>query len=96
MRRDELINRISGKSKVKKEEVESIMDAFQDIVKDTLLTGEAIIIDKFGAFEPRIISERIGVHPINGNRVVISPKREVVFMAAIDLKRELNQDDFQK
>lgn len=90
MRRDEIISKISEKTNIKKDDVELIIEAFQDILKNSLLSGESIIIDRFGVFESRIRPERIGEHPVNGNRVVIPPMREVVFRAAQDLKKELN------
>ena len=96
MRRDELINVISERTNIKKEDVQLVLKVFQDIIKESLITEESIFLDEFGVFEPRLLPERVGEHPINGNKVVIPPMREVLFRAALNLKKELNPHYYKK
>lgn len=90
MRRSEIVSRIAEKTNIGQENVEVIVQSLQDIIKESLLTGEPIFLDGFGVFEPRLLPERIGEHPVNGNKVVVQPMREVVFKASGDLKRSIN------
>ena len=91
MRRNEIVNRIAEKTNIRSEDVELIIQSLQDIIEESLLKGDKIFLDGFGVFEPRLLPERIGEHPVNGNRVVIPTMKEVEFKASADFKKSINR-----
>ena len=91
MRRDEIAGSIAEKANVSKQDVEMIIDSLQNMIEESLSHGEKVILDGFGVFEARLLPERIGEHPINGNRIVIPSRKEVMFKASMNLKESINK-----
>jgi DNA-binding protein HU-beta len=65
MNKAELINHLSEKVGVTKKQAEDMVEAFVDVVTNTLKTGGEINIAGFGAFMAKTRAARMGVNPQN-------------------------------
>lgn len=60
MNKKEFINEISERTKVSKKDVIAVIDAFQDIVKDTVVKGDKISITGFLTFAKKSVPAKSG------------------------------------
>ena len=66
IRKDELLKKVSKRARVPKYECEAILDAFQEIVEESLVDGNDVRIRGFINFELYEYGEREGYNPITG------------------------------
>ena len=60
MNKTEFIAKISDKTEVSKEDVKAVIDALPDIIKDTVISGDRILLTGFVTFEKRHVEEKSG------------------------------------
>lgn len=72
-----------------KEEVESMLDAFCNIIVERCQQMDTIMIQGLGTFEARKKMERISVNPSTGKRMLIPPKITMVFKPSNAIKTQL-------
>jgi DNA-binding protein HU-beta len=65
MNKAELINHLSEKVGVTKKQAEDMVEAFVDVVTNTLKAGGEVNIAGFGAFMAKTRAARMGVNPQN-------------------------------
>lgn len=65
MNKAELINHLSEKVGVTKKQAEDMVEAFVDVVTNTLKSGGEVNIAGFGAFMAKTRAARMGVNPQN-------------------------------
>ncbi|KAA0206867.1 HU family DNA-binding protein [Candidatus Uhrbacteria bacterium] len=65
MNKAELINHLSDKVGVTKKQAEDMVEAFVDVVTNTLKSGGEVNIAGFGAFMAKTRAARMGVNPQN-------------------------------
>lgn len=68
----------------------SIVETTLEIIKDTLASGEDILISGFGKFNVRGKNKRKGRNPATGEQLVLRSRRVVTFSPSPVLKRRLN------
>jgi len=71
---------------LEKQEVESMIAAFSDIIGNKLANNDIITIQGLGQFEAKKKAERVSANPTNGKRYIIPPKLVPVFKPASGLK----------
>ena len=69
---------------------EAIINALLDIIKDTLESGEDVMISGFGKFELKDKSSRPGRDPKSGKEYEIAARRVVTFSSSKTWRSELN------
>ena len=69
-----------------KRESKDMVDAFFDLVSDSLVEGEDVKISSFGNFQIRTKAQRPGRNPRTGEEVPIKARRVVTFHASLKLK----------
>ena len=74
-----------------KRESKDMVDAFFDLVSDSLVDGKDVKISGFGNFQIRTKAARPGRNPRTGETIPIAARRVVTFHASHKLK-ELIQD----
>ena len=97
--RKDLIERSSGLTKadlidvvydchggLTKDEAAEIVDAIFSTVKKSLGRGRTVRIQNFGTFEITSRKGRVGVNPVNGEKIFIRPQRGLSFRPARRLK----------
>lgn len=75
MNKVELIASLAIKTGVTKKDAEATLVAFQDIVKDELLSGGKVQLVGFGTFEVAERAEKKGRNPKTGEALVIPASR---------------------
>lgn len=87
----DLINKISRKMNISRQEAELGVNLFFQTIKETLLKGEEIELRGFGSFRFRRRSSRSGRNPRTGDSVDVPPKKVLYFKPSKLLKEMINK-----
>lgn len=74
MNKAELIDRIAAKLNLTKAQVESTLDAMEELIIAALKEGGEVTLTGFGAFSARRRSARMGVNPRNPSERIQMPE----------------------
>ena len=72
-----------------KRESKDMLDAFFDLIAQSLVNGEDVKISGFGNFQIRTKAPRPGRNPRTGEQVPIQARRVVTFHASHKLKEQI-------
>jgi integration host factor subunit alpha len=61
------------------------------LVKESLISGEVVLISGFGKFSVREKKERKGRNPATGDSMILRPRRVVTFHCSGNLRKKINQ-----
>lgn len=86
MNKVELIGAVASKSEISKKDVEKVINAFTNIVTDTLIDGDKVAITGFGTFEVTKRAARTGRNPKTGEAIKIATSKSPKFKAGKALK----------
>ena len=75
-----------------KREAKEFVDAFFDVIRDTLHAGSGVKISGFGNFDLREKSQRPGRNPKTGKEIPISARRVVTFRSGQKLKARVERN----
>lgn len=85
--RKELAEQIGATlTEVKKKDVEAIVEAVFEEIKNTLKAGKSVRVNGFGTLKVSERKARNGVNPKTGEKIVIPATKTVTFKAATELK----------
>ena len=76
MTKVELVSAVAAEAGVSKRVVEDVLNAFTFTVTNALASGESVLMDSFGIFEPKIRKERWG-RDINKNTMLRIPEKTI-------------------
>lgn len=94
MKKFELIDAITEKTKINKKEIEAIINAFEEITTKTIKAGGEVVLTGFGTFSARKRKGRIGVNPRNPSEQIDIPSVVVPkFKAGKALKDALKKKE---
>ena len=71
-------------------EAAELVDSLFELIKETLESGEDILISGFGKFSVREKRERRGRNPQTGEPIMLAPRKVVSFKCATVLGNKLN------
>ncbi|CCQ97335.1 DNA-binding protein HU-beta [[Clostridium] ultunense Esp] len=92
MNKAELVASIAEKSNLTKKDAESALNAFMEVVEETLASGDKVQLVGFGTFEVRDRKAREGRNPRNPEEVIQIPASKApVFKAGKGLKEAVNK-----
>jgi len=91
MSKRELIRAVAEKAQVKVKDTEAVVDAFLDVLADTLLKEGRVALTGFGVFQVKETKERTGVKPGTTEKIKIPARKRVVFRASSELKKKVGQ-----
>ena len=74
-----------------KRESKDMVDAFFDLVADSLVEGDDVKISGFGNFQIRTKAARPGRNPRTGEAIAIQARRVVTFHASQKLKEQIQR-----
>ena len=86
MTKAELIEAIYQHRGGNKGDAARLVDEVFDAMRDTLATGDSVMISGFGKFKVRQKRARVGRNPQLGTEMVIAPRRVVTFKPSVILK----------
>ncbi len=81
----QLVTLMSEKGYDKKASKEAIQDIIS-CVKDSLLKGKTIKFINFGTFSSKIAEPREMINPLNKEKIMTKPRRQVRFKASSSMK----------
>jgi integration host factor subunit alpha len=73
----------------KKQSIETL-ETLLEIIKQTLESGEDVLVSGFGKFCVRYKKERKGRNPANGEDMMLRPRKVVTFRYSNKLKDKIN------
>ncbi len=89
MNKAQLIDSIAKKSELSKVDSKNALDAFVEVVFETLKRSERIALVGFGSFSTNERKARAGRNPQTGKEILIPSKRLVKFKAGSDLLEQI-------
>ena len=90
MNKSELIAAIAAKTGATKKDAEATLNAFIDVVTETLVKGDKVQLVGFGSFEVRKRAARKGRNPQTKEEIKIPASKAPVFKAGKALKDLVN------
>ncbi len=91
MNKSELIAAIAAKTGETKKDAEATLNAFVDVVTDSLVKGDKVQLVGFGTFEVRKRAARKGRNPQTKEEIKIPASKAPVFKAGKALKELVNK-----
>ena len=91
MNKSELIAAIAAKTGATKKDAEASVNAFVDVVTETLTKGDKVQLVGFGSFEVRKRAARKGRNPQTKEEIKIPASKSPVFKAGKALKELVNK-----
>ena len=85
----ELIHDETGLPKIKSTE---IVEALLEIIKNTLASGEDVLVSNFGRFCVKEKAERRGRNPATGDDLMLDPRKVVTFKCSGKLRDRVNSE----
>ena len=85
-----LINHLHRNHNLSREESISTIEAFLEIIKHTLESGENLLISGFGKFIVKEKNKRRGRNPYTGNDLFLDARRLVTFKCSKNLREKIN------
>ena len=85
-----LIERIRSNNDLTKKQSTDIVEATIDIIKNTLASGEDVLISGFGKFCVKQKAERKGRNPATGDDQMVPARRVVTFKCSGKLRDRVN------
>ena len=70
----------------------NIVETLLEIIKQTLESGDAVLISGFGKFCVKEKKERRGRNPATGEDMVLRPRKVVTFKCSGRLRNEINDN----
>jgi len=86
----DLIDRIHKSTDLKKTQAARAVFAVLEIMKNSLESGEEVLISGFGKFSLKDKNERRGRNPATGNHMILDGRRVVTFRCSQVLKGKMN------
>ena len=90
LRKADIIENIRARNDLLKKQAAEIVDTLLQIIKDTLGSGEDVMITGFGKFSVNEKRERRGRNPASGKELMLEPRRIVTFKCSGKLREKVN------
>lgn len=87
MRKQDLVKSVAGKTNMPERQVDTIVQATFDAIRDSLADGEEVTITGFGSFRISERGAREGRNPQTGERITIPSRKSPSFRPGTQLKR---------
>ena len=90
MNKATLIAKMAEKSELSKKQAEAALNAFTDIITESLKAGDKVQLMGFGTFEIKERAARVGRKPSTGETIEIPARKIPTFKAGKAFKDALN------
>ncbi|MCD6407216.1 HU family DNA-binding protein [Candidatus Aerophobetes bacterium] len=91
MNKADLVNEVAGKVGITKKEVQNVVDAFIETVKNSLSRGEKVTLVGFGTFQVMERKERRGINPQTRKEMKIPAKKVPKFVPGKLLREKVEK-----
>ena len=93
MKREELVARISKKTKIRRPPIKEFIRAFLETIEEELQKGEEVSFRSFGRFWVSDVKGREMVRPVDGELMTIDDYKRINFSPSMAMKRRINGRD---
>jgi nucleoid DNA-binding protein len=93
MTKQDIINQVCSRADLSKSKAEEAVETVLGLIKNALGQGDAVILRRFGTFQVRSKSKRIGRNPKTGEEAEISARKVVRFKSGKHFKEAVNDED---
>ena len=88
----QLVEFIQNQTGLPKNRSSEIVENLLEIIKDTLISGEHVLISNFGKFCVNHKDERRGRNPATGDAMMLAPRKVVTFKFSGKLRDKINRN----
>ena len=89
--KDQIAKAIAENVGLQRNQSVQLVEILISLVKDSLISGEDVLISGFGKFSVREKRERKGRNPATGDSMMLRPRRVVTFHCSGNLRKKINQ-----
>jgi len=89
MNKSELVDAVTEKSGLSKKDVAGAIDAFQEVIGDTLVKRDKVALVGFGTFQTSDRKARVGINPKTGEKIQIAACTVPKFVVGKALKQKV-------
>jgi integration host factor subunit alpha len=89
--KDKLITRLQTQMGISKQESRQIVDRLLEIMKESLVRGEGLLISGFGKFSVRQKNARRGRNPQTKESLMLRPRKVLAFRTSEVLRERINK-----
>ena len=90
--KEDLKKLLSNHLNISTKESAALFETFIETIKETLESGEDVMISGFGKFSVQNKNERRGRNPQTGEDIMIEPRKVVTFTCSGKLRDKMNGD----
>jgi len=90
MTKIDIINRVAEQTGLPRQDADTAIETIIALIKDSLARDEPVILRRFGSFQTRSKSPRLGRNPKTGEEAEISARKVVRFKAGKHFKSSVN------
>jgi len=94
MRKIEIVNRVAGKTGLTKMKAEEAVEAILAQMKAAMRAGESVILRRFGSFQIKNKTSRMGRNPKTGKAAKIHARKVVRFRGGKQFRDALNSSSY--
>ena len=91
MTKQDIINHVSQEASLSRSKAEEAVETVIKLIKESLGQGEPVILRRFGTFQVKQKSKRMGRNPKTGEEVRIPAKRTPFFKVGKELKERIDR-----
>ena len=93
MTKQDIIKQVCNIASLSKAKAEEAVETVIDLIKESLKVGEPVILRRFGTFQIRAKSKRMGRNPKTGEEAEISARKVVRFKSGKHFKQAVNDNN---
>ena len=86
----QIVESIQNQTGFPKNRSSELVETLLEIIKETLISGEDVLISNFGKFCVNHKKERRGRNPATGDAMLLEPRKIVTFKCSGNLRDRLN------
>ena len=87
----DIINQVCDRAELARSKAEEAVETVIDLIKGALGQGDAVILRRFGTFQVRAKSKRIGRNPKTRGEAKITSRKVVKFRPSLIFKKKINK-----
>ena len=91
MTKQDIINHVSQEASLSRSKAEEAVETVIKLIKESLGQGEPVILRRFGTFQVKQKSKRMGRNPKTGEEATVSARNVVDFKPSQILKKIVNR-----
>jgi integration host factor subunit alpha len=87
----QIVESIQNQTGFQKNRSSEIVETLLEIIKNTLASGDDVLVSGFGKFKAREKTERKGRNPATGEDMMLEARKVVTFKCSGKLRKRMNE-----